>query len=113
MLEKGPRTLRGVSDGTVLIMDTLKDLGKEAVIQSIDKGCIADKKFLLDPSDKLVQVPNSISTTVKFLLNPLGKGLITGMMGEWFRKNLHILAKTKVSNPFVTEGLGITTYQTI
>ncbi|CAI4921990.1 BBT_HP_G0114910.mRNA.1.CDS.1 [Saccharomyces cerevisiae] len=86
MLEKGPRTLRGVSDGTVLIMDTLKDLGKEAVIQSIDKGCIADKKFLLDPSDKLVQVPNSISTTVKFLLNPLGKGLITGMMGEWFRK---------------------------
>ncbi|EJS44035.1 hem14p [Saccharomyces arboricola H-6] len=85
MVEKGPRTLRGVSDGTVLIMDTLRDLGKEAVVQSIDKGCTADKKYLLDPSDELVQVPDSISTTLKFLLNPLGKGLIPGMLGEWFR----------------------------
>ncbi|QID84550.1 oxygen-dependent protoporphyrinogen oxidase [Saccharomyces pastorianus] len=86
MVEKGPRTLRGVSDGTVVIMDTLRDLGKEAMVQSIEKGCTADKKFLLDPSDKLVQVPDSISTTLKFLFNPLGKGLIPGMLGEWFRK---------------------------
>ncbi|EHN02690.1 Hem14p [Saccharomyces cerevisiae x Saccharomyces kudriavzevii VIN7] len=86
MVEKGPRTLRGVSDGTVLIIDTLRDLGKEAVVQKIDKGCTADKKFLLDPSDKLVQVPDSLTTALKFLLNPLGKGLIPGMLGEWFRK---------------------------
>ncbi|CAI4060989.1 hypothetical protein SUVZ_05G0840 [Saccharomyces uvarum] len=86
MVEKGPRTLRGVSDGTVVIMDTIRDLGKDAVVQSIEKGCTADKKFLLDPSDKLVQVPDSISTTLKFLFNPLGKGLIPGMLGEWFRK---------------------------
>lgn len=86
MVEKGPRTLRGVSDGTVVIMDTLRDLGKEGVVQSIEKGCTADKKFLLDPSDKLVQVPDSISTTLKFLFSPLGKGLIPGMLGEWFRK---------------------------
>ena len=45
MVEKGPRTLRGVSDGTVLIVETLRDLGKEDVVQYIASDSDANKKW--------------------------------------------------------------------
>lgn len=86
MLEQGPRTLRGVSDGTVLIIDTLRDLDEESSVQCIRSDAEANRKFLLGVDDNLVQVPSSIGSAVKFLLNPLGKGLITGILGEPFRK---------------------------
>ncbi|QLG73785.1 hypothetical protein HG535_0F02960 [Zygotorulaspora mrakii] len=86
MLERGPRTLRGVSDGTVLIMDTLKDLNQQNIIKCVEKNSEANRKFLLDTNNKLVQVPSSIVSFAKFMINPLSKGLFTGMLGEWFRK---------------------------
>ncbi|CCC70275.1 hypothetical protein NCAS_0E02050 [Naumovozyma castellii] len=86
MLERGPRTLRGVSDGTVLIMDILRNHDEEKSIQCIDANSNANRKFLLDPNDHLVQVPNSLGSFLKFISNPLSKGLFSGLLGEWFRK---------------------------
>lgn len=86
MLEQGPRTLRGVSDGTVLIIDTLRDLNEKSVVQCVRSDSEANRKFLLGVDDKLVQVPSSFGSAVEFLLNPLGKGLLTGFLGEPLRK---------------------------
>lgn len=86
MLEQGPRTLRGVSDGTVLIVDTLRDLKRQSLIQCVSVNAEANRKFLLDTNDKLVQVPNSAGSAMEFLINPLSKGLVTGLLGEPFRK---------------------------
>ncbi|CCD25178.1 oxygen-dependent protoporphyrinogen oxidase NDAI_0E03610 [Naumovozyma dairenensis CBS 421] len=87
MLERGPRTLRGVSDGTVVIMDTMNDLGKSDSIRCVEKYATANRKFLLGPNDKLVQVPNSFGSFLKFATSPLSKGLFTGIAGEMFRKS--------------------------
>lgn len=51
MLEQGPRTLRGVSDGTVLMADILKDLKRHTLLQYVRKNSRANKKFLLDPNE--------------------------------------------------------------
>lgn len=106
MLEQGPRTLRGVSDGTVLIVDTLKDLKQESLIQCIDKNNEANRKFLLDTNDKLIQVPNSFKTTVEFLCNPLGKGLVAGMLGEPLRKPTSHPGKDESVSSFVKRRFG-------
>ena len=45
MLERGPRTLRGVSDGTVLIIDAIKKLGQSDKINCIEKQSSTNKKF--------------------------------------------------------------------
>lgn len=86
MLERGPRTLRGVSDGTVLIVDTLLRNGYGDKVKCIEKSNIANRKFLLDPNDKLVQVPDSFKTFCQFLKTPLSKGLLSGFFLEMFRK---------------------------
>ncbi|QLL32246.1 hypothetical protein HG536_0C04150 [Torulaspora globosa] len=86
MLEQGPRTLRGVSDGTVLIIDTLRDLDKASAVQCVRSDSEANKKFMLGIDDKLVKVPESLGSAFEFLLNPLSKGLVTGLLGEPFRK---------------------------
>lgn len=59
MIERGPRTLRGVSDGTVMMIDAMKDLKSLDIVHFIEHNSDADKKFLLDPNDKLVKVPDS------------------------------------------------------
>ncbi|CCF59308.1 hypothetical protein KAFR_0G02770 [Kazachstania africana CBS 2517] len=87
MLEKGPRTLRGVSDGTVLIIDSLMNLGGSDKIKCITKDSSANKKFILSPDDKLVQVPDSIGSFGKFCMSPLSKGFLTGIGFEWARKS--------------------------
>ncbi|ODV71462.1 oxygen-dependent protoporphyrinogen oxidase [Cyberlindnera jadinii NRRL Y-1542] len=84
-LEKGPRTLRGASDGTVLIIDTLLRLGQKDKINVIKSDSIANRKYLLS-SETLLQVPNSFKTLIRFLRNPLGKGLIQGALKEPFVK---------------------------
>ncbi|CCH60941.1 hypothetical protein TBLA_0D04450 [Henningerozyma blattae CBS 6284] len=85
--EKGPRTLRGVSDGTVLMVDMLEEIGKdtEAQLYHISKNAKANKQFLLDTNNRLIQVPNSLKTLLKFSFNPLGKGLYKSLIGEWKR----------------------------
>lgn len=106
MLEKGPRTLRGLSDGTVLIMDTLKDLNQEDIIQFIDKNSEANRKFLLGTNNKLVQVPSSILSFAKFVVNPLSKGLFKGLLGEWFRKSPVNADKDESVNSFISRRFG-------
>ncbi|KAG0660158.1 oxygen-dependent protoporphyrinogen oxidase [Maudiozyma exigua] len=88
MIERGPRTFRGVSDGTVMIMDTMLEMNKGDIMRTISKDSSADKKFIVDPNDNLVQVPNSFGTMIKFFMSPLSKGLIPGMIMEWSRKTV-------------------------
>ncbi|CDF88132.1 BN860_03048g1_1 [Zygosaccharomyces bailii CLIB 213] len=114
MLEQGPRTLRGVSDGTVLMADILRDLKRQSAIQYVRKRSKANRKFLLDPNDNLVQVPNSITTLIKFLLNPLSKGLISGFLGERMRsaagrprgdESVHSFISRRFGNEYVSTNL--------
>lgn len=86
MIERGPRTLRGVSDGTVMMIDAMKDLKSLDIVHFIEHNSDADKKFLLDPNDKLVKVPDSFLSGIKFIMSDLGKGIIPAMLGEFWRK---------------------------
>ncbi|AAS50386.2 AAR021Wp [Eremothecium gossypii ATCC 10895] len=85
-LEKGPRTLRGVSDSAVIIMDLVRQLGESQSIYGIAKDSPANRKFLLDHKGELLQLPNSWKTFRKFMQNPLSDGLVRGILGEPFRR---------------------------
>lgn len=85
MLERGPRTLRGVSDGTVLMIDTLKQQGQIDKVKCIEKTAEANKKFLVDSDNHLVQVPDSWNSFRKFLSSPISKGLTSSILFEWAR----------------------------
>ncbi|CCH44560.1 protoporphyrinogen oxidase [Wickerhamomyces ciferrii] len=84
-LEKGPRTLRGASDGTTIMIDTLIKMGHKDVINVIPSNSIANKKYLLSPENELIQVPNSLPSTYNFLRSSLGKGLLPGFLTEIFK----------------------------
>ncbi|EEQ39725.1 protoporphyrinogen oxidase [Clavispora lusitaniae] len=86
LLEKGPRTLRGVSDGTLLIVDMMKQLGLQNEVEVMKSSSLANRKWLLDPTNKLVQVPNSFPSFVKFISSGIPSGLARGILGEPFRK---------------------------
>ncbi|GAV54150.1 hypothetical protein ZYGR_0AK06520 [Zygosaccharomyces rouxii] len=115
MLEQGPRTLRGVSDGTVLMADILKDLKRHTLLQYVRKNSRANKKFLLDPNDQLVQVPNSLMSLLKFCSNPLSDGAVSGYLGERFRstssklqsddESLHSFISRRMGNEMVSSNL--------
>ncbi|GMM56255.1 oxygen-dependent protoporphyrinogen oxidase [Maudiozyma humilis] len=106
MLERGPRTFRGVSDGTVLILDTLMQLGHGDNIRSVSKDSSADRKFVLDPRDRLVQVPNSLGSLARFLASPLSKGLLWGLAGEWARKPVGADAPDESAEALLTRRFG-------
>lgn len=84
LLEKGPRTLRGVSDGTLLIIDILKQLSQDHQIEVMRHDSVANRKYFLDHNDKLLEVPNSFSTGLKFFNNQLTKGLFRSVLSEPF-----------------------------
>lgn len=86
LLEKGPRTLRGVSDGTLLIVDLLRNLHLEDQVEVMKSSSAANRKWLLDPSRNLVQTPNSFSLFVKFLFSDVTQGLIPSILKEPFQK---------------------------
>jgi protoporphyrinogen oxidase len=67
VMEKGPRTLRGVSSGTLLIVDMLKNLKLENEVQVLSKSSVANKKYLLNQDKKLIQVPDGIFSVGRFL----------------------------------------------
>lgn len=67
VMEKGPRTLRGVSSGTLLIVDMLKNLKLENEVQVLSKSSVANKKYLLNQDRKLIQVPDGIFSGGRFL----------------------------------------------
>ncbi|CAR28157.1 hypothetical protein ZYGR_0N06480 [Zygosaccharomyces rouxii] len=115
MLEQGPRTLRGVSDGTVLMADILKDLKRHSLLQYVRKRSRANKKFLLDTNDQLVQVPNSLMSALRFCFNPMGKGVLSGYLGERFRskdsrppggdESVHSFISRRTGNELVSTNL--------
>lgn len=86
MLERGPRTLRGISDGTVLMIDALNELGESDKMRCIEKTAEANRKFLLGLDNQLVQVPDSWSSFSKFYKNPISNGLTKSLLLEWSRK---------------------------
>lgn len=85
LLEKGPRTLRGVSDGTLLIIDILKHLSQENQIEVMRHDSIANRKYFLDHDNNLLEVPNNVSTGIKFFSNTLTKGLFKSILSEPFK----------------------------
>lgn len=82
-MEKGPRTLRGSSDGTVLIADTLLQLGMGNEINAIEPKANCNRKYLLG-SEGLIQVPNDWKSFMRFIRSSLGKGVVTRALKEPF-----------------------------
>lgn len=87
VLEKGPRTLRGISEGTLLIVDILKQLNCSDQIEVMSKASIANKKYLMSANNELIQVPDDgkALSLLKFLVSDLSSGLVKGILGEPFR----------------------------
>lgn len=85
-LEKGPRTLRGVSDGSLLIVDILRQLKLENEVEVMNSKSLANRKWLLDPANKLIQVPNSFKLMANFLFSDITLGIIPSIFLEPFRK---------------------------
>ncbi|ODV64561.1 oxygen-dependent protoporphyrinogen oxidase [Ascoidea rubescens DSM 1968] len=75
LFEKGPRTLRGKSDGTLIILDLLHRFKLTDQVYAIPKDSIANKKYLLSNGNKLIEVPNSFLRNpivlLKFLMSPV------------------------------------------
>lgn len=65
-LEKGPRTLRGVSPGTVVIVDTLRQLGHASEVMVLPKSLPANNKYIWG-SNKLVKTPLGLLQVPKFV----------------------------------------------
>ncbi|GMG20478.1 unnamed protein product [Ambrosiozyma monospora] len=91
MFEKGPRTLRGVSEGTLLILDLLDKFKALDKVKGIHSSSIANKKYLLEPHSNvdgsigtLIELPSSPSTIMKFLSDPICKHLVLGILKEPF-----------------------------
>ncbi|GEQ67012.1 hypothetical protein JCM33374_g675 [Metschnikowia sp. JCM 33374] len=105
ILEKGPRTLRGVSDGTLLIVDMMKQLGLEKEVEVMRATSPGNRKWLLDPSNSLVQVPNSFQSFAKFFSNDVTQGLVPSILREPFRKPSKIDADESIRS-FISRRFG-------
>lgn len=90
VMEKGPRTLRGVSHGTLLIVDMLKNMDLAKEIQVLDKSSVANKKYLLNNQRRLVQVPDSVSSAGLFFVAAglMKASLFWGLLKEPFVKGV-------------------------
>lgn len=106
-LEKGPRTLRGVSDGTCMLVDIMMNLGCKQDIMCIDSKSSANRKFLLDKSQNLLQVPPTTPASfLKFLTNPLSSGLFMGICKEPFAPQKSISAGDESVYDFLKRRFG-------
>lgn len=99
-MEKGPRTLRGVSPGTLIIVDLLNKIGKLDQLCGVPMKSDGNKKYLLADNEnmqgqlgqmhgELIQVPGpgcSISATSRFLGSKYGKIMILGLLKDLFYK---------------------------
>lgn len=85
-LEKGPRTLRGVSEGTLLILDMLIQNGKKDQIMAMKSDSVANRKFLLDSAYNLVPVPHSTKSFIEFLGSELNPKAFFKLLKEPFVK---------------------------
>lgn len=84
LLEKGPRTLRGVSDGTLLIIDILKNIKSTNEIEVMESSSIGNRKYLAGKDHKLVRVPSNFKSAVKFFQNDIFKGGFKSILREPF-----------------------------
>lgn len=87
VFEKGPRTLRGVSDGTLLITDILRSLGMKDSLEGILLTSIANRKYILNDQKELVQVPNSLKTFIDFFKSGILNGAVRGIGQEPFNRS--------------------------
>lgn len=100
VLEKGPRTLRGVSTGTLLITDILHRTGNLDVVNGVHLNSQANKKYILakhDSGNQLITVPGpaeKMSTFMNFFKSSPGRQTIKGIF-----KDLTNFGKPDVYNP--------------
>lgn len=99
-MEKGPRTLRGISSGTLMIVDLLNKFNKLDQLRGVHSGCIGNKKYLLrDVKDsqtqlgqmtgELIEVPGpncGLETTLNFFFSNYGKIILFAMIKDFFFK---------------------------
>lgn len=105
-MEKGPRTLRGVSSGTLIIVDLLNKMGLLGQLRGISKQSEANKKYLLTDAShgdtqigemrgRLLQVPgpgtgigNAIKIHLNFFKSKPGKAAFKGFFNDlmFFKK---------------------------
>lgn len=83
--EKGPRTLRGINDGTLLIIDILKQLGKEEQIEYLGPKSPGNRKYLLNNSDEIMEI-HSFKALQYFLNSGLMKAFLKSIIMEPFQK---------------------------
>ncbi|CCH63163.1 hypothetical protein TBLA_0J01690 [Henningerozyma blattae CBS 6284] len=79
MLERGPRTLRGKSDGSIVMIDIMRRLGQLSQVQYVGKKSQANRQFLLNGQGRLVEVPKNWTQFAKFVMDPISGGLVRGM----------------------------------
>lgn len=91
VLEKGPRTLRGVSAGTLLIADILHRTGNLDVLNGVHMTSKGNKKYLMAKTgdgSKLVTVPGpgeSLSTMLTYLCSSPGRQTLKALFVDLFR----------------------------
>lgn len=90
LLEKGPRTLRGIKNGSLFMIDILRDLNIQDQVEVIHKSSNANRKYITDAQGEIVQVPNSLATTIDFFkhVQCVDGKLIKGLIKEPFVKPL-------------------------
>lgn len=97
-MEKGPRTLRGVSPGTLIIVDLLKKMGLLGELRGVHVGSEGNKKYLLSSKNgyvtqmgemkgELIEVPGpgcSLGTMWTFFTSPLGSIILVALVKDAF-----------------------------
>lgn len=87
IMEKGPRTLRSRSDGLALIVDLMTQAGLKDTVYGVSNSSPANRKYLLNPRDELIEVPNSLTTFFRFFFGNTGlnESLLSGIFREPFK----------------------------
>lgn len=106
ILEKGPRTLRGVSQGTLILLDLLDKFKLRSTIKGVHANAAANKKYLLSKSGgfHIVQVPDDSKTTLKFVLDGIGRSIPSAIGREMF--TMKKAQKEETVDEFVTRHFG-------
>ena len=110
-LEKGPRTLRGVSPGTSLILQSLIKMNPEIKdhIMYIEKDSVANRKFIVDPknNESLVQVPPITSESfMAFMKSGASAGFFKSLIYEFFNKSKKVVERDESIYDFMTRRFG-------
>lgn len=90
VLEKGPRTLRGVSDGTLLIIDIMKQLGQGDQVDTLSKLSVANKKYIVNEDKEIVQVPDNLLSAARFTAKSgiVDTSVVKGLLAEpWVKRS--------------------------